>query len=70
MIHNIEFNHKDKCCEYPTFSYAYDTPKTGDYLQFMNICDKFYCSKEEQDVYISLVKSINKFKVVSSKNSF
>lgn len=68
MIHNIEFNHKDKCCEYPTFSYAYDTPKTGDYLQFMNICDKFYCSKEEQDVYISLVKSINKFKIGDEVN--
>ena len=28
---------------YPNISYAYDTPKQGDYLQFMNICDKVYC---------------------------
>lgn len=56
-IHNIEIN--QTYCNYPSISYAYNTPKEGDYLQFMNICDKFYCKKD--GTFITFGNLKNKF---------
>lgn len=61
IIHNVNFDYSNKECEYPTISYAYDTPKKGDYLQFMNICDKFYCT--DNNLFVSLMKNVNKFNI-------